>query len=280
MFPESWITYEEHAQVPEEWDESPETFATKLARAARRSSLDIGSVAEGLGVAVLLGVDRQHYGVERMKRFNTAVYLSASGQALGSYDKVHLVMFGEYVPFTDWFPWLRRLKPVNALNLSLDHGQQPAAFDVGRVRIAPNICYESVLPHVIGNQVRALAERGQEPDVLVNLTNDGWFWGSSELDMHLVCGVFRAVECRKPFLIAANTGISAWIDANGRIVRRGPKRQPDTLLAEVVPDERGSWYLRHGDWPAGICLAACGVFAVLGWWQGRHRRRPEGERTA
>ena len=89
--------------------------------------------------------------------------------------------------------------------------------------------------------------------MLVNLTNDGWFWGSSELDMHLACGVFRAVECRKPLLIAANTGFSAWIDGDGRIRRQGPRRDADTLLAEVRLDPRSSWYLAHGDWPAG-CL--------------------------
>jgi apolipoprotein N-acyltransferase len=100
--------------------------------------------------------------------------------------------------------------------------------------------------------------------VLVNLTNDGWFWGSSELDMHLACGVFRAVECRLPFLIAANTGLSAWIDGDGRIVDRGPRHSADTLLAEVRLDSRQSWYLDHGDWPAGVCLAACLVFAAVG----------------
>jgi apolipoprotein N-acyltransferase len=64
--------------------------------------------------------------------------------------------------------------------------------------ISPNICYESVLPHVIRRQINTLQAEGKEPDVLVNLTNDGWFWGSSELDLHLACGIFRAVECRKP----------------------------------------------------------------------------------
>ena len=100
--------------------------------------------------------------------------------------------------------------------------------------------------------------------MLVNLTNDGWFWGSSELDMHLACGVFRAVECRKPFLIAANTGFSAWIDADGRIIEKGPRRSTATLLAEVRIDHRKSWYLYYGDWPAGICLACCCVFAAVG----------------
>ena len=100
--------------------------------------------------------------------------------------------------------------------------------------------------------------------MLVNLTNDGWFWGSSELDMHLACGVFRAVECRKPFLIAANTGFSAWIDANGQIVKRGPRRATGIVVAETLLDSRRSWYLDHGDWPAGLCLAGCVGLAIAG----------------
>jgi len=94
--------------------------------------------------------------------------------------------------------------------------------------------------------------------VLASLTNDGWFWGSSELDMHLICGVFRAVECRKPLVIAANTGFSAWIDGDGRIRAQGPRRETGTVLATVGRDPRKSWYLEHGDWPAGVCLAIAG----------------------
>ena len=141
------------------------------------------------------------------------------------------------------------------------------------VRIAPSICYESVLSHVIRGQVNALAAEGQEPDVLVNLTNDGWFWGSSELDLHLMCGVFRAVECRKPLLIAANTGFSAWIDSDGRIEQQGPRRAKGVIIAEPRLDRyRRSWYLEHGDWFAGVCLAACVLFAAVGLY-GRIRRR-------
>ena len=90
------------------------------------------------------------------------------------------------------------------------------------------------MPHLIRHQVLELRERGEEPDVLVNLTNDGWFWGSSELDLHFMCGVFRAVECRKPLLIAANTGFSAWIDADGRVRKQGPRRSGDPAATEAV----------------------------------------------
>jgi len=140
------------------------------------------------------------------------------------------------------------------------------AVQAGPVWVAPNICYESVLPQVIRRPVNALAAEGREPDVLVNLTNDGWYYGANELDLHLICGVFRAVECRKPFLIAANTGFSAWIDGDGRIVALGPRRATGTVVAEVRPDPRQSWYLRHGDWAGGVCLAVCVVLAAVGCW--------------
>ncbi len=133
------------------------------------------------------------------------------------------------------------------------------------VRYAPNICFESTLSHLIRGQVEALRGEGAEPDVLVNLTNDGWFWGSSELEMHLSCEVFRAIECRKPFLIAANTGISAWIDSQGRVLAAGPKRATAVIIAATRLDDRRSPYLVIGDWPAGFCLAFCVGLAWIGW---------------
>jgi apolipoprotein N-acyltransferase len=228
-----------------------------------------------------VGLDAHHFTADGERVYNSAAYVSASGELLGRYDKMHLVMFGEYIPLAGYFTWLYSLSP---LSMGTTPGTQPAAFQVRAgatanlrlapgssssavnrdIIIAPNICYESVLPHVIRRQINTLQAQGKEPDVLVNLTNDGWFWGSSELDLHLACGVFRAVECRKPFLIAANTGFSAWIDADGRIIEKGPRRAADTLLARVRVDHRKSWYLYYGDWPSGICLAACCVFAAAG----------------
>jgi apolipoprotein N-acyltransferase len=121
--------------------------------------------------------------------------------------------------------------------------------------------------------VNTLIEEGKQPKVLVNLTNDGWFWGSSELDVHLACGVFRAVECRMPLVIAANTGFSASIDGSGRILSQGPRRATATLLADARLDDRGSWYLRHGDWFAGICLTACVLLILVDMKERRDRRR-------
>ena len=128
--------------------------------------------------------------------------------------------FGEYMPFANWLPWLQYLSP---LGNGASANDRPACFMVKDVCLVPNICYESTLPHVIRGQLAALRKEGVEPQVLVNVTNDGWFWGSSELEMHLACGVFRTVENRRPMVIAANTGISAWIDGNGHIAAEGPQ---------------------------------------------------------
>ena len=139
------------------------------------------------------------------------------------------------------------------------------------MRAAPSICYENVLSHFIRRQVNSLAADGKEPDLLINLTNDGWFWGSNELDLHLMCAVFRAVECRKPFLVAANTGFSASIDGDGRVLQQGPRHAKGMLVVEPQLDQRRSWYLEHGDWFAGTCLVGCVLFAGSGLYA-RFRR--------
>jgi apolipoprotein N-acyltransferase len=142
------------------------------------------------------------------------------------------------------------------------------------ITYAPSICYESVLPHVIRGQVVELSAAGKRPDVLVNLTNDAWYWGSSELDMHLACDVFRAVEMRTPMVIAANGGLSAHIDACGRIVDQIPRQKPDLILADVVLDDRVSLYSATGDWFAGACALCCALLAlsvVIHWWRSEPR---------
>jgi apolipoprotein N-acyltransferase len=261
------ITYDEDAGTknPKVREERAtiEEYHKDLQDRADNSQLAFKDATSMLRSPMLVGLERWHCSADCVQRFNSAAYLSASGKVLGRYDKMHLVMFGEYIPFADYFTWLYNFSP---LAMATSAGTQPVAFQVGNIRISPNICYESVLPQVIRRQINTLQAEGKEPDVLVNLTNDGWFWGSSELDLHLACGVFRAVEFRKPFLIAANTGFSAWIDADGRIIEKGPRRATDTLLAAVRIDHRKSWYLYYGDWPSGICLAGCCVFAAAGLW--------------
>jgi apolipoprotein N-acyltransferase len=268
----SFLIDSEPDAVPASWEGTAEQWLDQVAK----SREPMRSMARYFDTPLLLGVNTYFSGRNDEKSFNSAVYVTpdhSPDEPFERYDKMHLVAFGEYIPFAEQLSWLIRVTPLNSLNLAVTPGTRPAAFELRGLRIAPNICYESVMPQVIRRQVNTLAAGGREPDVLVNLTNDGWFFGSAELDMHLVCGVFRAVECRKPFLIAANTGFSAWIDADGRIRAQGRRRATDTVLAEVAPDHRGSMYLAYGDLPAAVCLAACLVFAAVGTWDRTLRRR-------
>ena len=99
--------------------------------------------------------------------------------------------------------------------------------------------------------------------MLVNLTNDAWYWGSSELDMHLACGVFRAVEMRTPLVIAANGGLSAHIDRFGRVQQVTERLKLQTLIVDVRAGNGTSFYAKWGDWFAIGCLLCC-VLAAIG----------------
>jgi apolipoprotein N-acyltransferase len=254
------LSYDDDSRPPAD---APWTMDHVRLRAAE-SYEHLRSMARILGKDLLLGIDTTHFGRGQVAAYNSAVFVDRQGNVTDRYDKMHPVMFGEYVPLAGYFPWLYRATPLTG---GIEAGTRLPAFRVGQARLAANICFESAVPHLIRGQVQSLRTRGEEPHVLVNLTNDGWFRGSSELDMHLACGVFRAVELRKPFLVAANTGFSAWIDSNGRIVEQGPRADEDTIIADVRLDRRTSPYLLVGDWPAGLCLVCCVALAVFAGWR-------------
>ncbi len=172
------------------------------------------------------------------------------------------------MPLGGMLPWLYQLTPMPS---GLTPGEQPRSFEVDGVRVCPNICFENTVPHLIRRQVRWLTAAGDPPDVLVTITNDGWFWGSSLLDVHLTCGVFRAIELRRPMLIAANTGFSATIDATGRVQNQGPRRAEAVLVSELSTRPWSSGYLTIGDSFAGICLVV--TLAAAGSQAPRRRRR-------
>jgi apolipoprotein N-acyltransferase len=196
---------------------------------------------------------------DRPKIFNVAL-LAAPGKGLvNRYYKMHPVMFGEFVPLADLFPALSRLTPIEGMSV----GNEPVLMEVRDYALAPNICFESTVPHLLRTQVRELEQQNKRPiDVIVNISNDGWFKGSAILDMHFRCSVFRAIENRKPVIMAANTGISAHIDGNGRVIARGPKRAPKPLVVSVVPDGRKSPYQSCGDLFAWLCAGVTWCVAL------------------
>jgi apolipoprotein N-acyltransferase len=229
--------------------------------AAEAALANANTNANHPGTLLLVGTTTLSYGQQAIpKMFNTALLADRAGKILGRYYKTHPVMFGEYIPFGDAIPLLYQITPMTA---GLSVGDGPTVFEVAGLKMSPSVCFESSVPHLIRKQIAELKRRGTPPDVLVNVTNDGWFWGSGMLDIHFRCGVFRAVENRKPLIVAANTGFSTWIDGSGVIRARGPRRQPRILVADVRPDGRQSPYQILGDWPASLCAASCIGLALL-----------------
>jgi len=225
----------------------------------------LAAFARRYGTHWLVGLDKQvvtPHAPSGAKNYNSGLFLDPDGIALACYSKQHPVMFGEYIPLAERFPWLYRLTPLPA---GLTAGTQPVAVTIAGSRVAVNICYETALPEAVRSMVLELARQGGRPDVIVNLTNDGWFWGSSELDMHLTAAIFRAIEVRTPLAIAANTGFSASIDGSGRLLARGPRRDTGTLRVRVRPDGRTSPWLVWGSLPLGVCVAVAAVALLSGW---------------
>jgi apolipoprotein N-acyltransferase len=266
-------SFDENLTVPPEsgWTQAEFDDWRKKVATAFRQEVWV-TVGRHLQVPTIIGTEGLHFGRDRRSTFNTAVSVGRDGLVKDRYNKMHPVCFGEYVPLGETFPWLYRLTPMSG---GLTSGEDPQAFEIAGLRWCPCICFENTVPHLVRRQIVQLAREGARPDVLVTLTNDGWFWGSSVLDLHLVCGVFRAVEHRTPMLIAANTGFSAWIDGNGCVRAKGPRHKPEIVLAEIQADPRESPYTRWGDWPAAFCLLFCLAIAaqpVFGRVRNRFRR--------
>ena len=260
----SFVEVEQPVEVPAEFDLPPETYRQDLDRAARQSRqiLTVFASEFETSASAILGGATLSFHPAGTKQFNTALLLGPDGNVDGRYHKMHPVMFGEYVPFGSWLPWLYRLTPMSR---GLDAGDHPVAFEVEGWILCPAVCFENIVPHLIRRQILELQAVGKPPDVLVTITNDGWFWGSSLLDHHLACGVFRSVEHHLPMLIAANTGFSAVVAPSGQVVQRGPRRAEGVLRAQVSSGPSGpTLYQRIGDWGLFVCVLICGYAAFRG----------------
>ncbi len=158
------------------------------------------------------------------RQYNSAV-LIVDGKVDSIYHKNHRVIFGEYVPLADYFPFL----DVGPNGKSLAPGRVAGCIEFDQVVLMPEICFETTVPHLVRRHWLELQSSGKTPDAIVCLTNDGWFFGSSCLDLHLACNVFRAVETLTPVYVAANTGLSAEISSYGQLVQLGPRRREAIL---------------------------------------------------
>jgi apolipoprotein N-acyltransferase len=220
------------------FDESPEAIARAVA-AAGDAALAVGAVrrdADG-----------------RLR--NSLLLYDAEGAPLWVYDKRRLAPFGEYVPYS----WVLARIGLGTLGDGLSGfvpGAAPALFEApGLPPAAPLICYEAIFPRAVG---RAAEGAG----FLLQVTNDAWFGDSSGPWQHLAQARARAVEQGLPLARAANTGISAMIDAYGRIVAALPLDARGSLDSPLPPPAPPTVLRAAGDWPA-LALWAIAAAAVL-----------------
>lgn len=191
---------------------------------------------------------------------NAATLLDPEGEERGRYDKVHLVLFGEYVPYRETFPFLERF-PVRDFDYA--PGEGLVLMETDGLRFGPLICFESLLPEMSREVVR----RGSE--ILVIVTSDAWAGRSAELEQHAACSVLRAVETGRYLVRAATTGITCIIGPDGQILSSVPAYKPGSAVADIIPRRELTLYTRLGDWPlVGVCLALLVVPLV------RRRLRP------
>ena len=249
----------------------------------------VTGIARRAGCNLLFGSLDYDFGTDGRAQadYNAAMMIATGSDRPQIYRKIHLVPYGEYVPYRHSFPlfaWIVGDKVPG----DFAHGTEPGVFETNdpALRLGPLICFEDT----IGSVARQPVLRGAQ--LLVNITNDGWFGTTAANQQQLAESVFRAVENRRPLVRCANTGVTAFIDRDGRIMQT--LREPGTgsvftrgvLTGEVrVPvDGALTFYTRYGEVFSAACLAAACLAAFLHIWRTlrgaelrrrRERARPE-----
>lgn len=206
--------------------------------------------------------------------FNSALLLDKDGDVRGTFDKNILMVFGEYIPYYEQLKFIKQWIPETSnWGRGTDVSVFPLETPEGVVRLGPMICYEDIFPSF----ARRLVKR--DPNILVNITNDAWFGRTSEPYEHLALAVYRSVETRLDLVRAVNTGVSAYVDATGRVYDKSPSVDPDEtdthsasgapsarpvgLVHDVAVMQPFKVYATLGEWFGGLCLLAVIVLGLM-----------------
>jgi apolipoprotein N-acyltransferase len=225
--------------------------------------------------ALLVGGTQVEFTMGESNIYSSALYYGPEGKLVDWYAKRHLVPFGEFIPLAKWFPWVYKIGP---LNFGVTPGPEPKSFSIGSARVSPNICFETMVERIPNRDLRWLEKNVTDdlghpgPNLLVNISNDGWFHGTSILDHHLRCTRAVAAAHHLPILVSANCGLTAWIDGSGRVRKSLPRQTEGFLFAEPLRDERESLYLRVGDRPVWLGVAFVvflGISGIQDYWRTR-----------
>jgi apolipoprotein N-acyltransferase len=194
--------------------------------------------------------------------YNSALVVGSDGAKVGRYDKIHLVPFGEYVPFQNLLTFARKLTGRVS---KFSRGDERKVFRLNGHRYGVFICYESVF----ADEVRGFAQLGAE--VLVNISDDGWYGDTSAPWQHLNMARMRAIENRRWILRDTNNGVTAVIDPSGRVRQSIPRHQVDALPAQFGFRDDITFYTAHGDVFGWVCASM--ALAIVGLsFRGMRRR--------
>jgi apolipoprotein N-acyltransferase len=220
----------------------PETAVPFFFQDRSHLSQEVLRAAKTTNATILFGSPAYQKDKGTTLYYNRA-YVVSKDRVFDCYDKVHLVPFGEYVPLKKYLPFVHRLVPAAG---DFSPGRVIRPISAPDLQIGVLICFEAIFPDIS----RKLAMQGSE--LLVNITNDAWFGRTSAPYQHLSMAVFRCIENDLPMARAANTGISAFILARGKIVEKGGLFEREVLRKEIRLGGRKTFYSQRGD-----------IFAIL-----------------
>lgn len=229
----------------------PETALPENYRASGAARALAAGIVEAAGIPLLIGaLDTEANPRGELLHYNAALLIGHGGEIVNLYRKQHLVLFGEFVPFRRFLPWLSRLVPVD---YDIEPGQRPTVFRLDRppLPFATMICFEDTIDTLAIEFARAGAR------ALFVQTNDAWFDGTSGPRQHMIQSVFRAIETRTPVVRCANSGVTCWIDPLGRI--GGDAGEAAGSLPVTNPDGRPA----SGFLSAAVPIGAAGPGALM-----------------
>jgi apolipoprotein N-acyltransferase len=239
------------------WPESPAPFE----EGDTRFEKSLAAIAQQTQAPLVVGNIGSDFSEENggWHFYNSALIVGADGARVGRYDKIHLVPYGEYIPFKNLFSFAHKLTGRVS---DFTRGDQRKVFILAgqngeRHRYGVFICYEAVF----ADEVRQFARLGAE--VLVNISDDAWYGDTSAAWQHLNMARMRAIENRRWILRDTNTGVTAVIDPYGRVRQSIPRHAVDALPAQYGFRDDITFYTAHGDVFGWLC-AIFGL-GLVGW---------------
>ena len=244
------------------WPESPAPFED-IDPQFRSSMSDLARLAHAPIIVGNTGFEPDPSSKSGYTPYNRASFVTPDGAFAGHYDKMHLVPFGEYVPYKEFFFFAKNL--LNEVGMFAP-GKERTVFTTGGHAYGIFICYESIF----GDEIRHLTQQGA--DVLINISNDGWYGNTSAAWQHLNMVRMRAIENHRWVLRATNTGVTAAINPYGRVTAAAPRHQRTSIRVHFAYEHDLTFYAAHGD----LFAYACAFMTAVGFGSSLHRQRTGG----